>query len=69
MTDLQTQIKESIRSSSNYDPTSVGQVISIERLCNLNMHIPRQEILSALIDMEGVEVLDSETGTLQIPMS
>jgi hypothetical protein len=42
-------------------------LITINELCSLMPDFPKDQIVSALIDMEDIEVTDSHLGGIRIP--
>jgi len=63
------QIIEAIKNSAGYEYSEEGHTITIESLDELLPNISRHLIVGAIVDMEGVEVIDSHTGTVRFPVS
>jgi hypothetical protein len=61
------QIIIAIKSSVGYEYSGHGYTITIESLDELLPDVSRHLIVSAIIEMEGVEVTDSFTGAVFFP--
>jgi hypothetical protein len=61
------QIIIAIKSSAGYRFSEDGYTITIESLDELLPDISRHLIVSAIVEMEGVEVTDSSTGAVLFP--
>ena len=63
------QIILAIKNSSGYEYSEEGLTITIEGLDELLPDISRHQIVGAIVDMDGVVVIDSHTGTVKFPAS
>jgi hypothetical protein len=63
------QIIEIIKVSLDYSYSDSGYTITIEGLDELMPDISRHLIVEALIDMDGVRVIDPATGAVHFPSS
>jgi len=61
------QIIVAIKSSVGYEHSDEGYTITIEDLDELLPDISRHLIVSAIVEMDGVEVTNSSTGAVFIP--
>lgn len=61
------QIIEAIKNSLGYEYSDKGFTITIENLDELLPDVSRHLIVRAIVDMDGVEVIDSMTGTVNFP--
>ncbi|HSZ33989.1 MAG TPA: hypothetical protein VK772_11800 [Puia sp.] len=61
------QIIIAIKSSVGYEYSEPGYTITIESLDELLPDVSRHLIVSAIVEMEGVEVTDSSTGAVFFP--
>jgi hypothetical protein len=61
------QIIETIKSSAGYEYSEKGFTITIEELDELLPNLSRHLIVRAIVDMDGVEVIDSMTGAVNFP--
>ncbi len=61
------QIIQAIKSSVGYEYSEEGHTITIEGLDELLPNVSRHLIVGAIVDMDGVEVIDSHTGTVKFP--
>lgn len=61
------QIIQAIKSSAGYEFSEGGHTITIEGLDELLPNVSRHLIVGAIVDMVGVEVIDSHTGTVKFP--
>jgi hypothetical protein len=61
------QIIIAIKSSAGYRFSEDGYTITIESLDELLPDVSRHLIVSAIVEMEGVEVTDSSTGAVLFP--
>ena len=62
-------IIQAIKNSAGYEYSEEGHFITIEGLDELLPDISRHLIVGAIVDMNGVEVIDSHTGTVKFPAS
>jgi hypothetical protein len=65
--DISNQIIESIKNSPGYVYSEKDHTITIEALCEIMPGISRHLIIGALVDMDGVRVIDSAEGTVDFP--
>ncbi len=65
--DIADQIIEAIKNSSGYSYSENDHTITIESLFEIMPGISRHIIIGALVDMEGVRVIDSTEGTVDFP--
>jgi hypothetical protein len=67
------QIRKAIidakKNESDFDLSSPNQTTTFEWLADNVKEYKREEIVAALADMDGIEVLDSPTGSISIPKS
>ena len=63
------QIIQAIKNAAGYEYSEEGHSITIEGLDELLPNISRHLIVGAIVDMDGVEVIDSHTGTVNFPSS
>jgi hypothetical protein len=63
------QIILAIKNSAGYEYSEEGHTITIEGLDELLPNVSRHLIVGAIVDMDGVEVVDSYTGTVKFPVS
>jgi hypothetical protein len=63
------QIIQAIKNSVGYEYSEEGHTITIEGLDELLPDVSRHLIVRAIVDMDGVEVIDSHTGTVKFPVS
>ena len=63
------QIILAIKSSVGYEYSEEGHTITIEGLDELLPDISRHLIVGAIVDMDGVEVIDSHSGAVKFPSS
>jgi len=61
------QIIIAIKTSFGYEYSDNGYTITIEGLDELMPDISRHLIVGAIVDMDGVEVIDSLTGAINFP--
>jgi formylmethanofuran dehydrogenase subunit A len=61
------QIIIAIKSSDGYEYSELGYTITIENLDELLPEVSRHLIVAAIVEMEGVEVIDSSTGAVFFP--
>ncbi len=61
------QIIEAIKDSAGYEFSEKGFTITIEQLDELLPGLSRHLIVKAIVDMDGVEVVDSMTGAVNFP--
>ncbi len=61
------QIIETIKNSLGYEYSEKGFTITIENLDELLPGVSRHLIVRAIVDMDGVEVIDSMTGAVNFP--
>lgn len=62
-------IIQAIKNSAGYEYSEEGHTITIEGLDELLPDVSRHLIVRAIVDMDGVEVIDSHTGTVKFPVS
>jgi hypothetical protein len=62
-------IIQAIKSSTGYEYSEEGLTITIEGLDELLPDISRHQIVGAIVDMDGVVVIDSHTGAVKFPAS
>lgn len=65
--EIRKAIIEAKKNDFGFDPSSHMQHTSFEWLQTNIREYKREEIVSALIDMDGVEIIDSSQGTIEIP--
>ncbi len=65
--ELAEQIIQAIKNSTVYEYSEEGHTITIEGLDELLPNVSRHQIVGAIVDMDGVEVIDSHTGTVRFP--
>jgi hypothetical protein len=63
------QIIEAIKNSIGYEYSDKDHTITIKVLCEILPGISRHLIVGALVDMDGVRVIDSADGTVDFPSS
>jgi hypothetical protein len=56
-----------IKSLDGYEYSDQGYTITIEKLDELLPDVSRHLIVAAIVEMEGVEVVDSSTGAVFFP--
>lgn len=61
------QIISAIKSSTVYESSEEGITITIEGLDELLPDVSRHLIVSAIVEMDGVQVTDSSTGAVFFP--
>ena len=61
------QIIVAIKTSIGYEYSDEGHTITFENLDELLPDISRHLIVGAIVEMEGVEVINSSTGTVHFP--
>jgi hypothetical protein len=62
-------IIQAIKNSAGYEYSEEGHTITIEGLDELLPDVSRHLIVRAIVDMDGVEVIDSHTGTVKFPVT
>ena len=62
-------IIQAIKNSTWYEYSEEGLTITIEGLDELLPDISRHQIVGAIVDMDGVVVIDSHTGVVKFPAS
>jgi hypothetical protein len=67
--EISEQIIVAIKSSTAFEFSGEGQTITIEGLDELLPDVSRHLIVGAIVEMDGVEVTDSSTGTVFFPSS
>jgi hypothetical protein len=67
--ELSELIIQAIKNSAGYEYSEEGHTITIEGLDELLPDISRHLIVGAIVDMDGVEVIDSSTGAVKFPAS
>ncbi|HTB26465.1 MAG TPA: hypothetical protein VK711_13920 [Puia sp.] len=67
--ELSEQIIQAIKNSTEFEYSEEGHTITIEGLDELLPNVSRHLIVGAIVDMDGVVVIDSHTGTVKFPAS
>ncbi len=65
----QEKIIHAIKSGFGYEHSNQGQVTSFEGLQKMIPNLTRSEIILAIQEMDGVEVIDSGNGAIHLPAS
>jgi hypothetical protein len=64
---VKSEIIRAIREQDSYEYSIHGYTITYEGLCRLLPELTREEIVLAIVDMQQVETLSSEMGTINFP--
>jgi hypothetical protein len=67
LADIKNQIIGAIKNMPDFKSSSDSQTTTIEPLCKALPKYKRDDIIRAIVDMEGVKLIDSPNGALRFP--